>query len=378
MGKTFYEVPENAWVFRNATEARVADDQKWTPHEEVVRQWCIQELIRAYGVRIDCVEIERHVKVARERRPNRADVVVLRDGKPYIVVECKARSIKKLDDAIQQAMNYALLPDMQAAFAVATNGDAWLVRRRVNNDWIPVVDLPSFREGCSCVEWQHVFSAAQDLAPILFWLDRTVPAKEARCYFSVLQEFFSGGNEVTRATSHELLFAADNLLRVISHLDADPDYLKGKMLTSCSKINCFLKVRGIEAHFGGEGDMWELAFYAYAELADIVTNNVSIRSLETSLLRVILALLEYLKRVRPSGQIRYSDVFESIQRELRTYINLALIIRFDAALPDPLETTSVTDIRSMCGASWEEKVREERESFSFSPLVKEWWHKIWH
>lgn len=354
----FYLVPENAWLFRQSASERGASDKKWTLSEEAVRQWCIQELIRTYGVRVDCIEIERPVKVARERRANRADIVVFRDGEPYIVVECKARSIKKLDDAIQQAMNYALLLGMQATFAVATNGDQWIIRRRVAADWVPVVDLPSFRDGSVNVEWQHVFGAAQDLAPILYWLDRMVPAKEAHCYFSVLQQFFHGRNEITKATSHELLFAADNLLRVISHLDAHPNYLKGKMLTTCSQLNQFLNERGLESHFGGEGDMWGLTFYAYAELADIVRNSVNILVLETSLLRVILALLEYLKCIRPSSQIRYADVSESIQREMRIYINLALITRFDAALPDPREKIRVGDIRSMCTASWEEKVKE--------------------
>ncbi len=87
------------------------------------RQWCDPELIRAYGVRIDCIEIERLVKVARERRPHRIDVVVLRDGSPYVVVECKSRRIKSLDAAMKQARSYGDMPDVSATYAVATNGD---------------------------------------------------------------------------------------------------------------------------------------------------------------------------------------------------------------------------------------------------------------
>jgi hypothetical protein len=64
--KVFYKVSEDAWLFRDATVERGSNDTKWTPHEEAVRQWCVQELIRVYGVRIDHVEVERPVKVARD------------------------------------------------------------------------------------------------------------------------------------------------------------------------------------------------------------------------------------------------------------------------------------------------------------------------
>jgi len=94
----YYEVPESAWMFRDASAARPSTDAKWSPAEESVRQWCLYELIRTYGVRIDCLEVERQVKVARERKPHRADIVVLRDGQPYVVIECKSRRIKTLDD----------------------------------------------------------------------------------------------------------------------------------------------------------------------------------------------------------------------------------------------------------------------------------------
>ncbi len=75
---TYYTIPESAWLFQSQISQRRTEDKKWSNPEEAVRQWCVHELIRAYGVRIDSIEIERLVKVARERRPNRIDVVVLK------------------------------------------------------------------------------------------------------------------------------------------------------------------------------------------------------------------------------------------------------------------------------------------------------------
>lgn len=42
----YYEVPESAWMFRDAAAARPYTDAKWSPAEESVRQWCLQELIQ--------------------------------------------------------------------------------------------------------------------------------------------------------------------------------------------------------------------------------------------------------------------------------------------------------------------------------------------
>lgn len=362
--KTFYKISEDVWMFRKAAAERDASDKKWTPHEEAVRQWCIQELIRTYGVRIDRIEVERQVKVARERRPNRADVVVLRDGHPHIIVECKARSIKKLDDALQQAMNYASLPDMPATFAVATNGDGWLVRRRVNNDWIPVADLPQYREGKGSVEWRLILMAVQGLSPILFWLDQTVPAKQVPCYFSVLQRFFLDRNEITVATDHNLLWAADNLLRVLANVHDHPNYIGGKMTEACKGLNSYWTDHGIKSDFGG-GDLWEMAHYGYAELSALVEDNAGTAPLETALLRVILSLLEYLNGIKAPKRVKYGEVSDNVQREIRSYLNLALVIRFNAELPDPLDKIRVGDIYNACKSSWQ-KIAKELNGWSLT------------
>ncbi len=137
----YYTIPESAWLFQSQISQRRTEDKKCANPEESVRQWCIHELIRSYGVRIDCIEIERLVKVAQERHPNRIDVIVLRDGSPYVVVECKSQRTKSLDPAMEQAENYGRMPDIAATYAVATNGDQWIVRRRIQGEWLPVPEV---------------------------------------------------------------------------------------------------------------------------------------------------------------------------------------------------------------------------------------------
>jgi hypothetical protein len=355
--KSFYKVSQDAWIFNKVAKDREVNDAKWTAHEEFVRQWCIQELIRTYGVRIDCIEIERLVKVARERRPNRADIVVLREGNPHIVVECKARSFKKLNDALQQAMNYAILPGMQAAYAVATNGDDWLVCRRCNNDWIPVADLPDYRGGKASVEWRLLLMAIKDISPILYWLDRPVPKQFASNYFAALQRFFHCRNEITDSDDHNLLLVADNLLSVLANVNNHPNYTGGKMSKACKGLNNYWSDHGIKTDFGVD-DFWQTAHYGYAELSALVKDNADIPSLDNALLRVFLSLFGYLNSIKSPKSVSYTDVSDSLQREIRSCLSLLLAVRFDAVLPDPLDKTGLGDIYDMCEPAWYNFVKE--------------------
>lgn len=79
-------------------------------------------------------------------------------------------------------------------------------------------------------------------------------------------------------------------------------------------------------------------------------------------MRLISALLAYLSSLKPSRHIRYTDVTDTIQREVRNYINLSLITRFNAALPDPLDKISLSDIRNLCKPAWEDLIKRIRSS----------------
>ena len=76
--KPFYEVQPSAYLF-----VKYDGDKP----EEKVRQWALFELLSTYGVFINNIVTERPVKVGT--RTHRADIVVLRDGAPYVVIECK-------------------------------------------------------------------------------------------------------------------------------------------------------------------------------------------------------------------------------------------------------------------------------------------------
>ncbi len=219
MRSAFYKVDRGAWLL--LPESRRLSKERASP-EEAVRQWCLHELLRAYGVCVTNLEIERPVRVGTRR--HRADIVVLRDGQPFIVIECKSRRTRKHDDAMLQAISYATAADMNAEFAAYTNGDIWWVRRRIRDQWVPVSDLPVFRNGTPTADWRDILLAVDRTGPVLYWMDEPVPAKHAPRYFGALQRFFHATNEITEDTDHRLRWAADHVLRVLDDVNRHPNY----------------------------------------------------------------------------------------------------------------------------------------------------------
>lgn len=352
MGRNpYYEVPEDAWLFRPAADKRPDADRNWTPAEERVRQWCLHELIRSYGVDIRDIKIEYPVRVGT--RTHRADIVVTLGNRPFVVVECKARGSAKHDEAMEQSISYATAQEISAEFAVYTNGEEWWVRRRMNGKWIPVGDLPSFSAGKAGHAWRDVLLAIDRLSPVMFWLGRTVPEKEAPFYFGALQQFFHSPNEITGPADKHLLWAADNLLRVLCDMEHHPDYMCGKLGEACKGLQEYWAERGVQTHFEGDADLWETAKETYAELAVLREDGDGPIGLDGELVRVLVALLQYLNRLGGGHRARYMDVDATVKSQVEKFIDHALAVRFNARLPDPLDEIYIRDIRDFCRPAWE-------------------------
>ena len=350
----FYTVDRNAWLFASAGAPQ--DGERAKPEEDV-RQWCLHELLRAYGVCIANVRVEHPVRVGT--RTHRADIVVHRDARPCIVIECKSRRTRKHDDAMKQAISYATAVDVNAEFAVYTNGDIWWVRRRIRDQWVPVSDLPVFRNGTPTADWQDFLLAVDRAGPVLYWLDEPVPAKQAPRYFGALQRFFHATNEVTADSDHRLRWAADHVLRVLDDVNRHRNYTGGKMSHACDGLNKYWQTRGVEPSFGG-GDLWEMAHHAWADLSYILEGNRDVPALDGQAMRVILSLLDYLNGMK-GRRLRYQPVGSSVQAELREYIDLALKVRFNSQLPDTQDKILVKDVRDFCRPIWDEYIRERDE-----------------
>ncbi|NEW77834.1 MAG: type I restriction enzyme HsdR N-terminal domain-containing protein [Gelidibacter sp.] len=87
--------------------------------EEWVRQHMIHYLISAKNYPISLIAVEKKVTV--NKLTKRTDILVFNaKGKPHIIVECKAPSIKITQEAFDQIARYNL--KLEANYLIVTNG----------------------------------------------------------------------------------------------------------------------------------------------------------------------------------------------------------------------------------------------------------------
>ena len=222
--KPFYEINPQAYLFGKT------DDMP----EERVRQWALFELLSTYGISINNIQIERPVKVGT--RTHRADIVILHESAPFVVIECKKWEDKHIGRGMQQALSYADANTMKARYAVYTNGDVWEVKRKISNEWVDLPDLPKRIDGDYQVKLDELVRSINDFKPAFYWLNQTVPASSAQAYFSCLQILFNGSTYPLNYLDNDLRFGTDNLLRVICAKGHHPDYIHGKMVAACKLL----------------------------------------------------------------------------------------------------------------------------------------------
>lgn len=113
-----------------------------TPEEEV-RQQVLRLLVETLKVPSGLVAVEYSVKV--NGLDKRADVVVFgTDGRPLMIVECKALSVMLTQAVLEQAVRYhsALKPK----FLLLTNGTTTYCFKAEGTTLIPMDHLPDFAE----------------------------------------------------------------------------------------------------------------------------------------------------------------------------------------------------------------------------------------
>lgn len=96
--------------------------KKWvtlTP-EEYVRQSFIHYMINSLKIPVTHISVEQSF-LFENGKPQRADIVVYKsDGTPYILIECKASSVKITNDIFTQATRYNAY--IKAKYIIVTNG----------------------------------------------------------------------------------------------------------------------------------------------------------------------------------------------------------------------------------------------------------------
>ncbi len=88
--------------------------------EEWVRQNFLQYLVNQMQYPASLISVEREIIVAEMRK--RFDIVVYKNAKPWMIVECKEMQVPLNDAVIKQILNYNIT--LQVEYLVITNGSA--------------------------------------------------------------------------------------------------------------------------------------------------------------------------------------------------------------------------------------------------------------
>lgn len=114
--------------------------------EEWVRQHFVSFLIEEKKYPISLIALEKQLVI--NNRTKRTDILIFNSlGNPYIIVECKAPSVKITQDAFDQIARYNL--KLKADFLVVTNGLTHFFCKMdfENETYIFLKDIPIYKKG---------------------------------------------------------------------------------------------------------------------------------------------------------------------------------------------------------------------------------------
>jgi len=338
----FYAVNNDAYLFSRSPSS---DDV--SQPEEIVRQWCAFELIRAYGYSIADLTFEHPVSVGS--KSYRIDILVRRNGAPWIVVECKEPKHRKPKDALAQAISYADAQAIQAEFAISTNGSAWLVSRRVERRWVPVVDIPSSVVAEADGSIDDLLHTLQKVEPILHKLDDRIEGDDARTLLAALQVFFNGSNLLTAAVNRELRFGTDLVLRALS--TAAASFEKYRIAAS---VGYPLPTLMEDEHIG------LFMPQLLASMAAMVEGATEAMGIDAHLIRLNIALLDYGGSFTLNKE-GFPAITPQINETLRGFLSHAFVTRLGIRLPSSLDALLTSDMKNFCRPAWNTLLKDERE-----------------
>ena len=118
--------------------------KKWlllTP-EEWVRQNFVQYLIRQKNYPSTLIAIEKEIQVGELKK--RFDILIYDViHQPWMMIECKAATIKLDDSVLQQILRYNIT--VPVPFIIITNGNLSFGWQRINNNLDLITEIPDWK-----------------------------------------------------------------------------------------------------------------------------------------------------------------------------------------------------------------------------------------
>ena len=106
-------VKEKEWIFDELRKQWV----RLSP-EEWVRQNMLQYLIQIKKYPASLIAVEKEITVGELKK--RFDILVYRDSKPWMIIECKEMNVALSETVLKQVLNYN--SSLQTPFVMISNG----------------------------------------------------------------------------------------------------------------------------------------------------------------------------------------------------------------------------------------------------------------
>ena len=137
--------PKHAYKIKTENEKEVIFDEcrkQWvllTP-EEWVRQNFLQYLLQVQHYPRTLIAVEREIALGELKK--RFDIVVFKDAKPWMIVECKEMNAPLNEGVVKQILSYNI--SLHVSYLVMTNGTSTfgLLLKDDKFEWIDA--LPAF------------------------------------------------------------------------------------------------------------------------------------------------------------------------------------------------------------------------------------------
>ena len=108
--------------------------------EEWVRQNFLQVLVQKQNVPASLIAIEKEIKWGETKK--RFDILVYKDTKPWLIVECKEMNVPLSESVLRQVLHYN--SKLETHFIVITNGNDTFGFDVRNTQPIVMTTLPSY------------------------------------------------------------------------------------------------------------------------------------------------------------------------------------------------------------------------------------------
>lgn len=126
---------EKEWIFDELRKQWV----RLTP-EEWVRQNMLQYLLQVKKYPASLIAVEKEISLGELRK--RFDILIYRDAKPWMIIECKEMNVPLSEATIRQILNYNIT--IQADYIVITNGTDNHGFSLISGKAEAILELPDF------------------------------------------------------------------------------------------------------------------------------------------------------------------------------------------------------------------------------------------